>query len=175
MNEVAYLAAVALAAVFAWAGVQKLRQPRAVAGYTRDLGVPFPAVTARLLPLVELGVAAALVTVPPGGAVLALAALAAFSAVLARAVAAGATTPCGCLGKASDEPVSGVDLVRNALLAALALAALTSPRPATPSLEAVVTVSALVVAGGVLLALARLRQQVGAVWSNRAAREGARP
>jgi hypothetical protein len=63
-------------------------------------------------------------------------------------------------------PVSFVEVVRNALLACLAAAALFAPTPVAPSVAAVVLVSAGVIAGGVGLALCALRRDVGAAWDN---------
>ena len=175
MKGVAYPSALVLAAVFLCAGTSKLMDPRAADASLRALAVPTAAVTARLLPLVEFALALALLVSPVVGGILALAALSAFSAVLAARVRAGTTAPCACFGTASREPVSSVELLRNALLAALAVTALFATGPRLPTLEATVTVSALTIAGAVTVSLSRLRQQVGAVWTNREAREGALP
>lgn len=137
--------------------------------------MPAPVIAARLLPLVEFALALALLVAPTTGGLLALVALAAFSAILGVRIRAGTTAPCACFGTASREPVSSVELLRNTLLAALAVAALAAPNPHRPTLDTIVTVSALTVAGAVTVSLARLRQQVGAVWSNEEAREGALP
>ena len=175
MRGVAYPSAAVLAAVFFYAGASKLKDPRAAGASLRSFAVPAAAVTARVLPLVELGVAIALLVVPVVGGVIALVALSAFSAVLAARIHAGSTVPCGCFGATSQEPASAVELLRNALLAALAITAMFASGPRLPTLEATVTVSALTIAGIVTVSLGRLRQQVGAVWSNREAREGALP
>ena len=175
MRAVAYPSAVVLAAVFLYAGASKLMDPRAAGASLSSLAVPAAVVTARLLPLVEFGVALALLVVPVVGGVIALAALCAFSAVLAARIRAGSTAPCGCFGATSPEPASSVELLRNALLAALAITAMFASGPRQPTLEATVTVSALSIAGLITVSLSRLRQQVGAVWTNREAREGALP
>ena len=94
---------------------------------------------------------------------------------LAARVRAGSTVPCGCLGTASKEPVSEVELVRNGLLAVLAVVALFATGRQPPTLGATVAVSTAVVTGVVIVSLVRLRREVGAVWSNREAREGAVP
>ncbi len=175
VRGVAYPAAVVLATVFFFAGASKLMDPRATGASLRALAVPAAAMTARMLPLVELTVAVALLVVPVVGGVLALGALSAFSAVLAARIRGGSTAPCGCFGSTAQEPASSVELLRNGLLAALAVTALFAYGPGYPTLEAMVTVSALTIAGTITVSLSRLRQQVGAVWSNREAREGALP
>jgi hypothetical protein len=174
MRGIAYPAAVVLAAVFLFAGARKLTDPSA-AGTSRALAVPGAAVIARILPLFEFAVALTLLVAPVAGGVLALAALGAFSALVAARIRAGSTAPCGCFGATSAEPASSVELLRNALFAVLAVAALFSTGPRPPTLEAAVTVSALTIAGAIAVSLRRLRQQVGAVWTNREAREGALP
>ena len=175
MRGVAYPSAVVLAAVFLYAGASKVTDPRAAGASLRALAVPAPAFTARMLPLVELAVALALLVAPAVGGVLALIALSAFSAVLAVRIRGGSAAPCGCFGATSQEPASSVELLRNGLLAALAVTALFAPGPGRPTFEATVTVSALTIAGTITVSLSRLRQQVGAVWTNREAREGALP
>ena len=175
MRGVAYPSAVVLAAVFLYAGGSKLMDPRAAAASLRALAAPAPALTARMLPLLEVGVALALLVVPVVGGVLALAALSSFSAVLAATIRGGSTAPCGCFGATSQQPASTVELLRNVLLGALAVTAMFATGPRYPTLEATVTVSALTITGAITVSLSRLRQQVGAVWTNREAREGAVP
>jgi hypothetical protein len=87
------------------------------------LGVP--AWLARPTPVVELLVGAGLVTGvtrrPLGWVAVAL--LVAFSAVLARSLAAGRRPVCACFGGWSTRPIGPATLMRNALLLALALVA----------------------------------------------------
>ena len=138
MDGLGYACAVLLAAVFVRAGAAKLARPAATGTTFAALGLPAAATVARGVPVVELVVSAALLAVPRVGAVAALVLLAVFSAVLARAVHAGLATPCNCFGSARADPVSSTDLVRNVLLATLALAALAASRPRVPSLPAAV-------------------------------------
>ena len=175
MRGVAYTSAVALAAVFLYAGASKLMDPRAVGEALRALAVPGAAVTARMLPLVEFAIAVALLFAPAVGGVLALIALAAFSAILAARIRGGSSAPCACFGATSRAPVSSVELFRNALLAMLAVTAMLATGPRRPTLDATVTVSVLTMAGAIAVSLSRLRQQVGAVWTNREARQGVLP
>ena len=109
------VAALVLAAVFAWSGLAKLvRRP----DMTR-LGLP--ASTPLVLAAVELALVVALVVSPTVGGIAALTLLAGFTAfLLARR---GSGTGCGCFGSASTKPVSSIDIARNgALLLVAALA-----------------------------------------------------
>jgi len=176
MAGACYLAGLVLAVTFAAAGWAKLRAPRATAATFAALGLPAPGGLARGVPLVEFGLALALTVVPVLGAGGALAALAGFSAVLVGPLRAGRDVACGCFGTSGTARVSWVELVRNGLLAGLALAALAGPaRPIVPGPAAVVLVGSAVVGGLLVLALCRLRREVGAVWDNRAIWETARP
>jgi uncharacterized membrane protein YphA (DoxX/SURF4 family) len=119
-----FVCAVVLAAVFVWAAAAKFARPAVTAAGFRTLGLPVPGGLAWAVPAAEVVTAVLLVAVPPVGGVVALVLLGAFSAVIARALRLGLTTPCGCFGATSAKPVSRADLVRNLLLACLALAAL---------------------------------------------------
>jgi len=173
MSGAAYLCALALAGVFAVAGVAKLAAPSRSAATFASLGLPGPEALARAVPAVELALAVALVVVPPVGAAGALAALAGFSVMLARTLRAGVRVTCGCFGSAGDEPVSFVELVRNGLLAALALAALTTTGPAAPGLADVILVSTAAVVALLVLELSRLKRDLGTVFDNTLAGERA--
>jgi len=173
VSGAAYLCALALAGVLAVAGLSKLSAPARTAATFAALGLPGPERSARLVPAVELSLAVALVVVPPVGAAGALAALAGFSVVLARSVRAGVQVGCGCFGSAGDEPVSFVELVRNGLLAVLALAALTTTGPATPGLADVILVSTAAVVALMVLELVRLKRDLGTVFDNTLAGERA--
>jgi uncharacterized membrane protein YphA (DoxX/SURF4 family) len=150
MDGLGYACAVLLAAVFVRAGAAKLARPAATATTFAALGVPRSGVAARAVPVVELLVAAALLAAPRAGATGALALLVPFTAVLARAVSNGSQTPCNCFGTARADPVSSTDVVRNVLLAVLAVAALAAPRPTAPS-PAAALVSLVAFAGGLAI------------------------
>jgi uncharacterized membrane protein YphA (DoxX/SURF4 family) len=124
MEALGYGCALVLAAVFVWAGAAKLVRPAETAGGFGALGLPWAEALARLVPVLELLLAVALVAVPPIGGIAALVLLVAFSAVLIRALRAGVTTGCACFGTAAGRRLSPRDLARNAVLAALAIAAL---------------------------------------------------
>jgi hypothetical protein len=109
---VSRIAAVLLAAVFAWSGVAKLvRRP----DLTR-LGLP--AATWWVVSLVELALAVTLLVSPAWGGVVALALLTGFTAFLVAR--RGSDAGCGCFGSASTKPISNVDLARNAALLVVA-------------------------------------------------------
>jgi uncharacterized membrane protein YphA (DoxX/SURF4 family) len=151
VTGLAYLAALFLAGVLALAGVAKLRdRPGTVRSF---LGLPAPLATA--VPVVELLLAAGLVVLPGWSAAVALAVLAAFTTFLARAVRDGVAAPCNCFGSTGGAAVSAVELVRNLLLAAVAVVALTADGPRRPSLVAVGTAVAAAVAGRVTLVALR--------------------
>jgi uncharacterized membrane protein YphA (DoxX/SURF4 family) len=164
MNQLGYLAALVLAALFAWAGVAKLGARRRTTRTFRALGLPAADTLAVAVPAVELALAAGLVVVPGWAAAGALALLAAFSVFLLQAIRAGVDVGCGCFGSAGTEPVSYVELVRNGLMGIAAAFALTAPRPDAPSLAAVLVAGAALAIAGVVLALADLKRTVGHVW-----------
>ena len=155
MDGLGYACAVLLAAVFVRAGAAKLARPAQAAASFVALGVPAAVTAARAVPAMELLVAVALLAVPRAGAIGALALLLPFTAVLTRAVRAGSQAPCNCLGGNGTDPVSAVDVVRNVLLLALALAAVTARAPVVPGAPAVVT--AVVAAACALGLLSTLR------------------
>ena len=108
------LAAVVLAAVFAWSAASKIvRRPDMTA-----LGLP--AWTTPVTAVAELALVVALLLRPADGGVAALAVLAGFTAFLARRLDSGAG--CGCFGTTTKR-VSSQDLMRNAVLLAVAAVA----------------------------------------------------
>lgn len=172
MSGVASCAAVLLAWVFAAAAVAKLRDPRATAASFRELGLPAPDALGRAVPATELAIAIALLLSPAAGALAALAALSFFSTVLATRLRAGSAASCGCFGATGDQPISFVELVRNAIFGLFAVAALFSSRLVAPGLDDVVLTSTAAVLGLVVLALCGTRRDLGSVWDNTLAGEG---
>jgi hypothetical protein len=114
--------AIALAAVFAWAGAAKTVDRRTTARSFRALGLPGGALLTTGVPVAELALAPGLVLAPAVAGPVAFGLLVAFSVVLGRALRDGVAVGCGCFGTARRGPVSVRDLVRNAALAAVALA-----------------------------------------------------
>jgi hypothetical protein len=155
MSGFGYACAVVLAAVFVRAGVAKAARGETTRAGFAALGVPAADVTARTVPFAELALAVVLLAAPRVGGVAALLLLGVFTAFLAGAVRRGVTAGCNCFGAARVEPISPLDLVRNGLLALLAVAALAAVGPTAPD----PLPAALVVAG-----------VAGATWGLRTAR-----
>lgn len=164
MNEVAYVAAVLLAGLFAWAGVAKLTDRGRATRTFAAFGLPAPRLLGTAVPVVELVLAVGLLVIPAVAAYAALGMLAAFTTFLVRAVRAGVKVGCGCFGSARDEPVSAVEVLRNALLAGAAVVASFSTGPVVPGLAAVVLASTAAALAAVVLALADLRRRTGHVF-----------
>lgn len=162
MSAVGAAAAWLLAGVFAAAAIAKWRSPGPTAATLRRLGIPGAEAAARLLPGVEAAVAVGLVVAPRAAAPVAVVLLAAFTAVLGRALARGLDVTCGCFGAASRAPVSSRTLVRNGLLVLAALAA--AAGEGAPTLAATLAVGGAALVGTVALSLAGLRQQAGTLW-----------
>lgn len=159
-----YAAAVVLAAVFALAGVAKLRRPAVTARSFSDLGLPLSRELAVAVPAVELVLAVGLVVVPPVAAALSLLLLAAFTIVLALAIRSGGQAGCGCLGSTRNEPVSSVEIIRNGLLAGAAVVAMGASGPVAPGLGDVIAVSTATLVAMVVIALADMRRSAGGLW-----------
>jgi hypothetical protein len=125
-------ARIVLAATLVLAAIGKLRARRELPTQLRAFGIPNAAVApvAIALPLVELGVAGALLgwwgSAVPAWASVVLLAL--FTAGLVRAVARGA--PCPCFGAPSSAPAGAASIVRNAVLLALGVIATGTPHGA---------------------------------------------
>lgn len=114
-----------LAAVFAVAGIAKLRAPLDTRRALRDLRLPRPDVLAVALPVVELVVAVLLAADPATGGPCAVALLVAFTVLIVGRLAGGHRDGCGCFGAWSTRPLSWWDVARNTALIALgAVAAL---------------------------------------------------
>ena len=136
MAEITYAARLALAAVFVLAPVAKMadrdRSEEAVA----NLGVPdrLTPTVAFLLPLAELSVAVLLVPASTAilGALGAVALLAVLSLVVVLNLIAGNTPNCHCFGQLGAKRIGPGTLVRNGLLAGLALVVL-SAEPGLPA------------------------------------------
>ncbi len=161
-SGIGYAAAVVVAAVFAVAGAAKLRDLRTTVDDFDRLGLPSPEVFARIVPLAELSVAALLLIVPAGGAIAALATLAFFTTFLVGRLRAGVRAPCACFGTASKVPLSGVEIVRNVGLMALAAVALAADRPVRPTALDLLVVLGATGAGMGVLHLLRGRRSTDA-------------
>ncbi len=125
MNVAVLTATLALAAVFAVAGLAKLRDPRGSREATAAFGVPRALVgtVAIGLPAVEIAVALLLLPVVTRwwAAVSALALLVIFCLAIGRAMARGEAPECRCFGQLHSAPAGWSTLARNAVLAAAAV------------------------------------------------------
>jgi hypothetical protein len=157
MNELAYALALGLALVFAWAGVAKLRAPTRTERAFRALGVD-PRF-ARVLPAIELLLAAAIV-VQPIACLFAALLLGAFTVVIARA---NPGVGCACFGSASTAPLSWVQVLRNGMLIAVAIMA-SGATPVVPGAAAILGAAGLAAVGAIVLALAELKRVTGTVF-----------
>ena len=114
----------ALAAVFAVAGLTKLRDLAGARVALIEFGVPKSVAGpgGLLLPLVELAVAICLLPAATAAwaALAALALLVLFTAAIAFNLARGRRPACRCFGRLSAEPVGRSTLIRNGLLTLLA-------------------------------------------------------
>lgn len=115
------VAGVVLGAVFVTSGLLKVRDPSWPAA-ARAFGTP--GLLVPVVPWAEVAVGVAAAAGFAVGAIGALALLAAFSALIAVHLFRHDAVPCACFGRASTRPVRPAHLVRNAVLAALAVVAL---------------------------------------------------
>ena len=157
MGEIGYAAAVLLAGLFAWAGAAKLAARERTRDSFAAFGLPSPGLLAVALPVGELALALGLLTVPAVASFVALGLLAAFTTFVVRAARGGAEVGCGCFGSARAEPVGAVEVVRNGLMAAAALAASFATGPVVPGVGAVLVVTVAAALGGLTLTGLRRR------------------
>lgn len=117
------LAAVVLGCAFLLAGASKIASGGQWPAHARGLGAPRVAIP--LLPWIEIALGAALVVqlARPVAATAALLLLLAFTALIARRLAAGEHPPCACFGAWSAKPLGPGHLVRNATLIVVAVLA----------------------------------------------------
>ncbi|SPF33205.1 DoxX family protein [Candidatus Sulfopaludibacter sp. SbA4] len=124
MRVVLAIVRLLLAATFGVAGVAKLADPGGSRQSTIDFGVPvfLARVVALLLPLAELGCAAALIPVSSAwwGACGALALLVLFIAGIGVSLARGRRPNCHCFGQLHSSPIGWRTLARNAVLSGMA-------------------------------------------------------
>jgi uncharacterized membrane protein YphA (DoxX/SURF4 family) len=123
---VAVVAGVVLGAVLLLSGAAKLAAGPRWAAQAAALGSP--AIAVPVLPWLEVGLGALLVTGVwrPVVAVVAAALLGAFTVLLVLRLAQGRRPPCACFGAWSTRPVGFGSVARNVVLIALALLAATA-------------------------------------------------
>ncbi len=159
LDGLPYLAALALAALFAVSAVAKWRDLPATARAFRALGVPRPWTAVRVVPGIEAGLAVVLVLAPEGAAMLAFALLVAFTVFLIARLRAGVTAACACFGGWGLDRLSWADVLRNGWLGLAAVVAMAGRGPTAPSPAAVALAAAwVVVAVATIRLLARIDQ-----------------
>lgn len=164
-EQAGYLAAIFLAATLLRSGIAKLLRPSATSGEFKKIGLPRPDLLARSVPVFEIVTAAGLLIFPRQSAWVALGLLLAFSGVVIWMLAQGIAAGCGCFGEASDEEVSKIDLVRNALLLGLAVVATRATRPVALPIELIALGSSLFLVGVLGIAIARFLHRGAHFWS----------
>lgn len=152
----ALVARITLAAAFGWSAATKLRDMPAFARGLADFGVPGSEVVARVLPVLEGGLAILLVAVRDAAwpAVLAIALLTAFTGAVIANLLGDAPAPCPCFGppEAGARPVSAATVARNGFLVGLAVVGTASTDGASTP---VALAAAVLTVTGTLLALRR--------------------
>lgn len=170
---VASTVALLLAVVFAVAAVLKFMAPSAtrtefgaLLNVPKDSALqPAIAVLARVIPILEVLVAVALVIRPQIGAVAAAILLGAFTAVIVATVRSGRSVSCGCLGSASRQPVSMVTVARNFVLLAMAIGSSTVDSVIVPDIASVLITGSLLLSAAVGLQLLAVQKTLGRIWS----------
>jgi len=120
LPDVGFVARGLVAGVLLLAGAAKLRDRAAFSEVLAGLGIPGPLgpAVARGLPIVELGLAGALLVpqTSTGGAVGALVLLLVLTATVGVALTRGRAADCGCLGTGRSAALGGLTLLRNGVL-----------------------------------------------------------
>ena len=118
-------AAAVVAAVLLLAGVLKLARPDDWRAQAKGLGVP--AVVAVVVPVLEIGLGAALLVQWQRHVVawLAVALFGVFTALLGLRLAQGRRPACACFGSLSSRPIGAVHIVRNLGFVAIGVLAAT--------------------------------------------------
>jgi uncharacterized membrane protein YphA (DoxX/SURF4 family)/thiol-disulfide isomerase/thioredoxin len=173
MGSLLLAARVLLAAVFATAGIAKLRDRPGTQDSLQEFGVPKSLVSpfALALPLAELATAVALVPRPSAqwGGLAALILLLAFIAGISRALARGEAPDCNCFGQIHSEPAGRGTVVRNIALAAVAtLVVVEGPGPSVIGWIADRSAAELVAVGAGAAALAAVIWAIALWRENRA-------
>jgi uncharacterized membrane protein YphA (DoxX/SURF4 family) len=124
MEIVAAVAAVVVGAAFVVAGASKLAARDSWPSQARGLGAPNWVIP--IVPWFELVVGALLIAqvARPLMALVAIALLAVFTAMIAVRLRQGRRPPCACFGAWSAKPIGGGHVVRNLALMAVAALAL---------------------------------------------------
>ncbi len=158
-----------LAGVFLCAGVAKLARPGPTRASFVALGIHQAPILAGGLPAVEILAAAVLVVWPRWGAVGAGVLLVVFSIALVRAMRSGLRVPCNCFGATSSDPVSWLEILRNAALVLIAAVVVAANPERGVHLDGTLVALGLALVFGMTMALLRVKHTIGSVWAVHAA------
>lgn len=164
-DGLAYLAAIALALVFVYSAVMKLRDPHPIKRALRAGG--FPVGIARVIPVIEIASAVLLLVVPMLGAVVSAVVLFAFTGFVISLLMRDIDVSCGCFGANATRSVSSVDVVRNVFLLAIAGVASFVSRPVSFGLDELIAATTAFATGAVVLAAMGTRRDLGQLFDNR--------
>jgi hypothetical protein len=161
--ELSSPAALVAAAIFVFAAVAKLRSPASTRSAVGGFGLP--TLIAPILAPVEFVTALLLMVVPKIGGAVAAILLTAFTVVVIRALRKGLAVRCGCFGGTDQRPVGPDTVARNLFLLLLAVASfLGAPSLQGPTLPAILTVGAGGAAALLVIALVRVRSELGTLF-----------
>jgi thiol-disulfide isomerase/thioredoxin/uncharacterized membrane protein YphA (DoxX/SURF4 family) len=136
MVGVLLLVRLLLSVTFAVAGIAKLADPAGTRQSILDFGAPafLARLGARLLPLVELACASALIPAATAvwGATGTVALLLLFIVVIGISLARGRRPQCHCFGQVHSEPVGWTTMARNTVLSAMAAFVILQGRGSSP-------------------------------------------
>ena len=122
-----WIAPVALAVVFAWAGGAKFADLKGTQEGFAALGLSQPEPRAIQVAAFEIATAVLLIVAPVGGALVALGLLVVFTVLIVRLLRSGVTAPCRCFGGIRSHPLAWTDVARNVGLGLLAVVVLIAP------------------------------------------------
>jgi hypothetical protein len=163
LAELTSPAALIAAAIFVLAAAAKMRSRASTRAAVTGFGLP--TLIAPLLAPVELIAALLLLAKPRVGGAIAALLLAAFTFVVTGALRRGVAVRCGCFGGTDQRPVGPDTVARNLLLLALVLIPTFSGASlAKPTLPAFLTLGLFCTLGLLVVALVRIRSDLGTLF-----------
>jgi uncharacterized membrane protein YphA (DoxX/SURF4 family) len=126
VSTVGLVASIIVGVAFVVAGASKVAAGEQWPATAREMGAP--AITIPFVPWVELVIGASLVAqlAVPVPAIAALGLLVAFTALIVIRLLGDDRPPCACFGSWSAEPIGRIHVIRNAILMALAVVAMSA-------------------------------------------------
>jgi hypothetical protein len=172
--ELSSPAALVAAAIFVFAAAAKLSSRATTRAAVSGFGLP--TFVAPALAPIELVTASLLLWKPRVGGVFAALLLLAFTGVVVQALRRGVAVRCGCFGGTDKRPAGSDTVVRNGLLLVLVLIptlGVTSLR--RPTLPACLTLGSLCVTALMVVALVRVRNDLGTLFGQALPAHGDHP